>query len=122
MVHVKKQYNVYHKRGTTYNDVRKAYEDTYGKSKYINIYQQIDSLAFDDIDIEIDRYPIVNVNSFHIIIKSKEGYGLHKYVTSSNIFTCFPIPDNELDKYIVNARCFFNKTKQLIQNYVRKSQ
>lgn len=113
MVHVKKQHNVYHKRGTTYDDVRKAYEDTYGKSKYIDIYQQIDSLAFDDIDIEIDRYPIVNVNSFHIIIKSKEGYGSHNYVTSSNIITCFPIPDDELDKYIVNARCFFNKVKEL---------
>lgn len=91
-------------------------------SKFINIHEQIDSLAFDDIDIKINPYPAHNISSFHIIITSKEGYGSHEYVTSSKIITCFPILDNELDKYIVNARCFFNKTKQLIQNYVRKSQ
>lgn len=45
--------------------------------------------------------------------REKEGYGSHDYVTSSNIITCFPIPDDELDEYIVNARCFFNKVKEL---------
>lgn len=92
------------------------------QSKYINIYQQIDSLAFDDIDVKINIYPTHNISSFHIIITSKEGYGSHEYVTSSSIVTCFPIPDDELNEYIVNARHFFNKTKQLIYNYVRKSQ
>lgn len=82
-------------------------------SKYINIYQQIDALAFDDIDIEINIHPTCNISSFHITITSKEGYGSHDYVTSSNILTCFPIPDDELDEYIVNARCFFNKVKEL---------
>jgi hypothetical protein len=91
-------------------------------SKYINFYQQIDSLAFDDIDIKINIYPTYNISRFHIIIISKEGYGTHEYVTSSKIVTCFPISDNELNIYITNARCFFNKTKQLLQNYVRKSQ
>lgn len=91
-------------------------------SKYINFYQQIDSLAFDDIDVKIDIYPTYNISNFHIIIISKDGYGSYEYVTSSKIVTCFPIPDNELDIYITHARRFFNKTKQLLQNYVRKSQ
>ena len=82
-------------------------------SKYINFYQQIDSLAFNDIDIKINIYPTYNISRFHIIIISKEGYGTHEYVTSSKIDTCFPIPDNELNIYITNARYFFNKTKQL---------
>lgn len=99
----------------SYTDIRKAYEDTYGKSKYNTIYEQIENLSFDDIEIKVDPYPLQNETSFHIIITSKEGYGIHRYVTSSNINMDFPVPDKELQGYINNARYFFNKNKEVTQ-------
>lgn len=78
-----------------------------------NIYDQIKSQSFNDIKIAINPYPLYNVCNIHIIIISKEGYGSREYVTSSNIFMSNALSNEELNKYINNARLFFNKNKEL---------
>lgn len=91
---------------------REAYESMYGKSKYNDIWEQIRNLRYDDIIVELDNYPIINEANFHICIKEKEGACMQRFVTSSNIDTHFPIPDDELNHYIKIARTFFAKEKE----------
>lgn len=95
---------------------REAYEHVHGMSKYNDIWEQINDLQYEDIVVKLDKYPIINESSFHICITSKEGYGMQRFVTSSNINNCFPIPNDELNHYIKIARNSFARVKQNLIN------
>lgn len=81
-------------------------------SKYSDLYEQIADCKYDDISIEIDKYPLYNTNAAHLIIKSKEGPWYMKFVTQSQFPFYMPLYEWKLQRYIETARRFFKDVKE----------
>lgn len=79
--------------------------------KYSNIFKQIKDCKYPDITIEIEDYPRYNPFNVHIIIRAKDNPWYSKYVTSSQYPYYEALCEEELQRYIKNARQFFKTTK-----------
>ena len=79
--------------------------------EYSNIFKQIKDCKYPDITIEIDDYPLYNRSNIHIIIRAKGNPWYSKYVTSSQCPYYKALCEEELQRYIKNARQFFKTTK-----------
>ena len=79
--------------------------------KYSNISEQIKDCKYPDITIEIEDYPRYNPFNVHIIIRAKGNPWYSKYVTSSQYPYYEALCEEELQRYIKNARQFFKTTK-----------
>ena len=79
--------------------------------KYSNISEQIKDCKYPDITIEIEDYPRYNPFNIHIIIRAKGNPWYSKYVTSSQYPYYEALCEEELQRYIKNARQFFKTTK-----------
>lgn len=79
--------------------------------KYSNIFKQIKDCKYPDITIEIEDYPRYNPFNVHIIIRTKGNPWYSKYVTSSQYPYYEALCEEELQRYIKNARQFFKTTK-----------
>ena len=79
--------------------------------KYSNIFKQIKDCKYPDITIEIDDYPLYNRSNIHIIIRAKGSPWYSKYVTSSKCPYYKALCEEELQRYIKNARQFFKTIK-----------
>lgn len=89
----------------------KTIEEQYNSGEYKDIWSQINSLHFDDIVIGIERYPMTVRQRYHINIWSKDGYGMCTFITSSDIDTHLPIPEDELQRHINVAKRHFNEVR-----------
>lgn len=79
--------------------------------KYSNISEQIKNYKYPDITIEIEDYPRYNPFNIHIIIRAKGNPWYSKYVTSSQYPYYEALCEEELQRYIKNARQFFKTIK-----------
>lgn len=79
--------------------------------KYSNIFKQIKDCKYPDITIEIDDYPLYNRSNVHIIIKDKNNPWYSKYVTSSQCPYYKALCEEELQRYIKNARQFLKRQR-----------
>ena len=79
--------------------------------KYSNISEQIKDCKYPDITIEIEDYPRYNPFNIHIIIRSSSNPWYSKYVTSSQYPYYEALCEEELQRYIKNARQFFKTIK-----------
>lgn len=75
--------------------------------EYSNIFEQIKDCKYHDITIEIEDYPRYNPFNIHIIIRAKGNPWYSKYVTSSQYPYYEVLCEEELQRYIKNARQFF---------------
>lgn len=82
-------------------------------SKYHNIFEQIKDCKYDDISIKVEKYPIYNVHSAHLIIKNKNGLGIIRYVVNSQYPFYIPLKDEELQRIIESARRQFAYEEKL---------
>lgn len=80
--------------------------------EYPNIFKQIKDCKYPDIIIEIDDYPLYNRSNVHIIIRAKSNPWYSKYVTSSKCPYYKALCEEELQRYIKNARQFFKTIKK----------
>lgn len=71
------------------------------------IYQQLKRLNYEDIIVELDKYPIVCEINHHLKIISKKGLGIYRVVTSSTIMYSPALSEEELNRFINCARRFF---------------
>lgn len=79
--------------------------------EYFNIFKQIIDCKYPDITIEIDDYPLYNRFNVHIIIRDKDNPWYVKFVTSSQYPYYEALCEEELQRYINNARQFFKTIK-----------
>lgn len=79
--------------------------------KYSNIFKQIKDCKYPDITIEIDDYPLYNRSNVHIIIRDKNNPWYSKYVTSSQCPYYKALCEEELQRYIKNARQFLKRQR-----------
>lgn len=84
--------------------------------EYSNIFEQIKNCKYPDITIEIDDYPRYNTSNVHLIIRAKGNPWYSKYVTSSQYPYYEALCEEELQRYIKNARQFFKTTKNVFKN------
>lgn len=76
--------------------------------KYSSIFKQIKDCKYPDITIEIEDYPRYNPFNIHLIIRDKNNPWYVKFVTSSHYEA---LCEEELQRYVNNARQFFKTTK-----------
>lgn len=77
-----------------------------------------DALEMDtSMPIEIDDYPLYNRSNVHIIIRDKNNPWYSKYVTSSQYPYYKVLCEEELQRYIKNARQFFKTTAKNEENF-----
>lgn len=74
--------------------------------KYSNIFKQIKDCKYPDITIEIDDYPLYNRPNIYIIIRAK---GSPWYTSQYPYYKT--LCEEELQRYIKNARQFFKTIK-----------
>ena len=79
--------------------------------RYSNIFEQIKDCKYPDITIEVEDYPRYNMFNIHIIIRSSDNPWYSKYVTSSQYPYYEALCEEELQRYIKNARQFFKTIK-----------
>ena len=79
--------------------------------KYSNISEPIQDCKYPDITIEIEDYPRHIPFNTHIIIRAKGNPWYSKYVTSSQYPYSKALCEEELQRYITNARQFFKTIK-----------
>lgn len=82
-----------------------------------NIFKQIVDCKYPDITIEIDDYPLYNRSNVHIIIRDKNNPWYVEFVTSSQYPYYETLCEEELQRYINNARQFFKITKKNEENF-----
>ena len=87
--------------------------------KYSNISEQIKDCKYPDITIEIEDYPRYNPFNIHIIIRANGNPWYSKYVTSSQYPYYEALCEEELQRYIKNARQFF-KTIKNEENFLKR--
>lgn len=80
--------------------------------KYSNISEQIKDCKYPDITIEIEDYSRYNPFNIHLIIRDKDNPWYSKYVTSSQYPYYEALCEEELQRYIKNAKQFFKTTKK----------
>ena len=79
--------------------------------KYSNIFKQIKDCKYPDITIEIEDYSRYNAFNIHLIIRDKDNPWYSKYITSSQYPYYEALCEEELQRYIKNARQFFKTIK-----------
>lgn len=89
--------------------------------KYLNIFEQIKDCKYPDITIEIDDNPRYNTSNVYIKIRAKGNPWYVKFITSSQYPYCKALCEEELQRYIKNARQFFKQRKNEENYYFSSS-
>ena len=80
--------------------------------KYSNIFKQIKDCKYPDITIEIEEPSRYNPSNIYLIIRDKDNPWYSKYITSSQYPYYEALCEEELQRYIKNARQFFKTIKK----------